>query len=241
MEEKLRRLMKHEGINSTRLAEILGIQASGISHIMSGRNKPSYDFLLKLLQRFPQISPDWLLLDKGPMYRDEVKKQSTTSIGRSAIDAGSTYGGAVNAPMNASANFPANVPTNAAMSANASANTLTDYPANASASDLFGGSSAAVPSGTIGVSGAPGAFGVQHYGTAEGVNRGRASQSAAGFSGPDNGDIIPVPEQSSDSRSGMGGSSGRSAPSVNLLQKTDIERIVVFYRNKTFAEYLSIE
>ncbi len=105
MEEKLRRLMKHEGINSTRLAEILGIQASGISHIMSGRNKPSYDFLLKLLQRFPQISPDWLLLDKGPMYRDEVKKQSTTSIGRSAIDAGSTYGGAVNAPMNASANL----------------------------------------------------------------------------------------------------------------------------------------
>lgn len=76
MEEKLRRLMKHEGINSTRLAEILGIQASGISHIMSGRNKPSYDFLIKLLQRFPQINPDWLLLDKGPMYRDEVKNRS---------------------------------------------------------------------------------------------------------------------------------------------------------------------
>ncbi len=57
MEEKLRRLMKHEGLNSTRLAEILGIQASGISHIMSGRNKPSFDFLLKLLQKFPQLNP----------------------------------------------------------------------------------------------------------------------------------------------------------------------------------------
>ncbi len=79
MEEKLRRLMKHEGINSTRLAEILGIQASGISHIMSGRNKPSFDFLLKLLQRFPQISPDWLLLDKGPMYRDEIKNSKVAS------------------------------------------------------------------------------------------------------------------------------------------------------------------
>jgi plasmid maintenance system antidote protein VapI len=75
MEEKLKRLMKQEGINSTRLAEILGIQASGISHIMSGRNKPSFDFLLKLLQRFPQINPDWLLLDKGPMYRDEIKNK----------------------------------------------------------------------------------------------------------------------------------------------------------------------
>jgi hypothetical protein len=74
--------MKHEGVNSTRLAEILGIQASGISHIMSGRNKPSYDFLLKLLQRFPQINPDWLLLDRGPMYRDEIKiKAQNPSVG----------------------------------------------------------------------------------------------------------------------------------------------------------------
>jgi len=79
MEAKLRQLMKHEGINSTRLADILGIQASGISHIMSGRNKPSFDFLLKLLQRFPQINPDWLLLDKGPMYRDEVKGKAAQS------------------------------------------------------------------------------------------------------------------------------------------------------------------
>jgi plasmid maintenance system antidote protein VapI len=83
MQGKLRQLMKSEGINSTRLAEILGIQASGISHIMSGRNKPSFDFLLKLLGRFPQINPDWLLLDKGPMYRDEIKQKSAAgnSIG----------------------------------------------------------------------------------------------------------------------------------------------------------------
>jgi hypothetical protein len=83
MEGKLRQLMKHEGVNSTRLAEILGIQASGISHIMSGRNKPSFDFLLKLLQRFPQINPDWLLLDKGPMYRDEIKNRNSGGAGGS--------------------------------------------------------------------------------------------------------------------------------------------------------------
>jgi transcriptional regulator with XRE-family HTH domain len=77
MEEKLRKLMKHEGINSTKLAEMLGIQASGISHIMSGRNKPSYDFIVKLLGRFPQINPDWLLIDKGPMYRSEIKGKAS--------------------------------------------------------------------------------------------------------------------------------------------------------------------
>ncbi len=85
MEEKLRKLMKQEGINSTRLAEILGIQASGISHIMSGRNKPSYDFLLKLLQRFPQINPDWLLLGKGPMYRQEIKSGTGGAGGNAPV------------------------------------------------------------------------------------------------------------------------------------------------------------
>ena len=77
MQERLKKLMRAEGLNSTRLAELLGIQASGISHIMSGRNKPSYDFLIKLLLRFPNLNPDWLLLEKGPMYRDQIKKQPT--------------------------------------------------------------------------------------------------------------------------------------------------------------------
>ena len=90
MEEKLRKLMKHEGINSMRLAEILGIQASGISHIMSGRNKPSYDFILKLLQRFPQINPDWLFLDKGPMYRDGIKSKNSYSSIPNIIETRST-------------------------------------------------------------------------------------------------------------------------------------------------------
>jgi plasmid maintenance system antidote protein VapI len=96
MQGKLKQLMKHEGINSTRLAEMLGIQASGISHIMSGRNKPSFDFLLKLLQRFPQINPDWLLLDKGPMYRDEIKQKPgavNSNVPRGADGIGG-YGGA---------------------------------------------------------------------------------------------------------------------------------------------------
>ena len=49
MHEKLPLLMKSEGLTSSRLAELLGIQPSGISHLISGRNKPSYDLLQKIL------------------------------------------------------------------------------------------------------------------------------------------------------------------------------------------------
>lgn len=69
MREKLLKLMKSEKLSSSRLAEILEIQPSSISHILSGRNKPSYDFLVKILRRFPTLNPDWLLLDAEQMYR----------------------------------------------------------------------------------------------------------------------------------------------------------------------------
>jgi len=70
MREKLLDLMKTEGLKSSQLAEILGVNPAGISHILAGRNKPGFDLLQKMLRRFPRISPDWLLLDSGPMYRD---------------------------------------------------------------------------------------------------------------------------------------------------------------------------
>ena len=70
MREKLLDLMKSEGLKSSQLADMLGINPAGISHILAGRNKPGFDLLQKILRRFPRISPDWLLLDSGPMYRD---------------------------------------------------------------------------------------------------------------------------------------------------------------------------
>ena len=71
MRDKLLLLMKNEGLTSSRLAELLGIQPSSISHILGGRNKPSFDLVQKILRRFPNINPDWLLIDKGEMYRTD--------------------------------------------------------------------------------------------------------------------------------------------------------------------------
>lgn len=76
MREKLLVLMKNEGLTSSRLAELLGIQPSGISHILGGRNKPSFDFVQKVLRRFPRLNPDWLLLDSEQMYRDLTTEDS---------------------------------------------------------------------------------------------------------------------------------------------------------------------
>lgn len=80
MGEKLLRLMKSEGLTSSRLAEILETGASNISHIISGRSKPGYDLLRKILLRFPQINPDWLLLDAETMYRSADSSMTDNSV-----------------------------------------------------------------------------------------------------------------------------------------------------------------
>lgn len=69
MREQLEKFIKMEGLTPSRFAEIMGVQPSSISHILGGRNKPSYDFIEKMLLRFPKVNPDWLILGKGSIYR----------------------------------------------------------------------------------------------------------------------------------------------------------------------------
>ncbi|PKP01955.1 MAG: hypothetical protein CVU11_13595 [Bacteroidetes bacterium HGW-Bacteroidetes-6] len=71
MIEKIQLLMKIHQMSAADLAEKLGTERSGISHFLSGRNKPSLAFVQKLLENFPELNPDWLLLDKGSMLRNE--------------------------------------------------------------------------------------------------------------------------------------------------------------------------
>ena len=89
MREKLLNLMKSEQLTASKLAELLDIQPSGISHILSGRNKPSFDLVQKILRRFPRVNPDWLLLDKDEMYRTidiEPKPATSQSISTEELD-----------------------------------------------------------------------------------------------------------------------------------------------------------
>lgn len=76
-EGKIARFDENEGLKPSQLAELLGINPAGISHILAGRNKPGFDLLQKILRRFPRINPDWLLLDSDKMYRDEPPAQSS--------------------------------------------------------------------------------------------------------------------------------------------------------------------
>ncbi len=74
MKDRLLKFLTAINLSPSRFAEELGIQPSGVSHILSGRNNPSYDFIVKILSKFPDLNPEWLLLGKGDMMRTVLKQ-----------------------------------------------------------------------------------------------------------------------------------------------------------------------
>ena len=97
MEEKLRILMKNENLTASRLAEILGVQPAVISHLLRGRNKPSFELVCKLVTRFPQINPYWLLGDSEQIYLSSEANAPASSDSSSLPSGEATLFDAVNA------------------------------------------------------------------------------------------------------------------------------------------------
>ena len=72
MKERILQFLRSENKTSSQLAEEIGVQPSSISHIISGRNRPSLDFILKMLETYEDLETDWLLFGRGDMYRDQI-------------------------------------------------------------------------------------------------------------------------------------------------------------------------
>ena len=70
MDTRLQQFLDAENISQAQLADTLGVARACISHILSGRNKPGFDFLEAMALHYPQISMDWLLTGRGRMYKD---------------------------------------------------------------------------------------------------------------------------------------------------------------------------
>ncbi|MCX6286028.1 MAG: helix-turn-helix transcriptional regulator [Bacteroidetes bacterium] len=80
MIERLLELMRMKNLSSSQLADAIKVQRSGISHFVSGRNKPSLEFILRILNYFPDLNPDWLLFGKDPVFRNPVSDFNKIAI-----------------------------------------------------------------------------------------------------------------------------------------------------------------
>jgi len=80
--ERLQKIIDFNNLTASSFADRIGVQRSSISHILSGRNKPSLDFILKLIKQYPEVGLYWLLNGEGSYLSDPeiVNKESVTSV-----------------------------------------------------------------------------------------------------------------------------------------------------------------
>ena len=77
---RLKTIIDYYEISAAILAEKIAVQRSSISHILSGRNKPSLDFVLKILKEFPEVELYWLLNGVGKFPKELGEKEVTPSL-----------------------------------------------------------------------------------------------------------------------------------------------------------------
>lgn len=81
---RLNQIMLSNNLNSASFAEQIGVQRSSVSHVMSKRNKPSLDFILKIVNSFEEVTLDWLLFDNN--LKPSSSSKSDSKFVNSKID-----------------------------------------------------------------------------------------------------------------------------------------------------------
>lgn len=79
MKDRIAHIMRAKNLKASDFAALLGIQPSGVSHILAGRNKPSLEFVKKIKEVFPEYNLDWIIFGTGPITTSEPFNNSPTS------------------------------------------------------------------------------------------------------------------------------------------------------------------
>lgn len=72
LNERISKVIEYSSLTSSEFADEIDVQRSSISHITSGRNKPSLEFIIKIKSRFPEILWDWLVTGEGQMLKSDL-------------------------------------------------------------------------------------------------------------------------------------------------------------------------
>lgn len=73
--KRLEIILEYYSLSASAFADRISVQRSSLSHLLSGRNKPSLDFILKIVEEFPEVDLYWILNGKGTFPKSEIKVQ----------------------------------------------------------------------------------------------------------------------------------------------------------------------
>lgn len=70
MNTRLKQFLAAENISQSQFADTIKVVRASVSHVLSGRNNPSYEFMRAIMLSYPQLNMEWLMIGKGRMYKD---------------------------------------------------------------------------------------------------------------------------------------------------------------------------
>jgi transcriptional regulator with XRE-family HTH domain len=82
MKDRITLLIKAKNLTAAQFADEIGVQKSSISHILSGRNNASLDFIQKILVSYPDVNMEWLMFGKGPIFKSAEISPNHNNDGR---------------------------------------------------------------------------------------------------------------------------------------------------------------
>ncbi len=76
MNTRLKQFLAAENITQAQFADTINVVRASVSHILSGRNNPSFDFIKAMMTHYPNLNIEWLMFGKGKMYKDAGKNDA---------------------------------------------------------------------------------------------------------------------------------------------------------------------
>ena len=84
--ERIAKIINDNNLSASSFAKLIGVQRSSISHILSGRNNPSLDLLLKIHKSFDYVSLEWLILGDNSLKNPPSKLENMDSNKKSTLE-----------------------------------------------------------------------------------------------------------------------------------------------------------
>ncbi|HIP32053.1 MAG TPA: XRE family transcriptional regulator [Crocinitomicaceae bacterium] len=85
IQERVKLIIKANNETPSSFADKIGLKRSNLSHVLSGRNKPSLDFLSKIIDNYPKVNASWLIT--GTTRDGDFQEEQTKSISQVGADA----------------------------------------------------------------------------------------------------------------------------------------------------------
>ena len=78
MNTRLKQFLAAENISQAQFADTINVVRASVSHVLAGRNNPSYDFIRAIMDNYPALNIEWLILGKGKMYKERETSAPTS-------------------------------------------------------------------------------------------------------------------------------------------------------------------